>query len=255
MRKGSANTQRGAKRFCEELVARLAHTGARGEIVMRMDSGFWSRETMATLRRHGVHFTMAVKAGNVAIGRAIDTIADDAWTPIDYTDDGKAEVAETMYKGTRLVVRRTRLVGEQASLWPNWRHFAFLTDFEGEVTATDEFHRQHAVVELDIRDLKEGAGMEHCPSGNFSANGAWLACAVLAHNLVRWTQLLGGLDCREEGHRPAVTRTVRTRFVAMPARLVNRSGTPTLRAPTAWPWRTSFGRALEDLRALSIAVT
>ena len=33
----------------------------------------------------------------------------------------------------------------------------------------DAFHRQHAVVELTIRDLKEGAGMEHVPSGNFSA--------------------------------------------------------------------------------------
>jgi hypothetical protein len=255
MRKGSANTQRGAKRFCEELVARLARAGATGEIVMRMDSGFWSRETMATLSRHGIHFTMAVKAGNAAIARAIDAIGDDAWTPIGYTDDGEAEVAETVYRGARLVVRRTRLVGKQATLWPNWRHFAFLTDLLGEVTAVDEFHRQHAVVELDIRDLKEGAGMEHCPSGNFSANGAWLACAVLAHNLVRWTQLLGGLDHLDDGHRPAVTRTVRTRFVAMPGRLVNRSGTPTLRAPTAWPWRMSFGSALENLRTLSIGVT
>src|SRR3546814_8596856 len=31
-----------------------------------------------------------------------------------------------------------------------------------------------------------------CPSGHFFANAAWLACAVLAHNLVRWTDQLGG---------------------------------------------------------------
>jgi hypothetical protein len=42
MRKGSANTQRGAKRFVEELVARLRRAGASGELVMRFDSGFWS---------------------------------------------------------------------------------------------------------------------------------------------------------------------------------------------------------------------
>ena len=49
MRKGSANTQRGAKRFIEELVARLRRAGATGELVMRFDSGFWSNATIATL--------------------------------------------------------------------------------------------------------------------------------------------------------------------------------------------------------------
>ena len=49
MRKGSANTQRGTKRFVEELVARLRRAGATGELVMRFDSGFWSNTTIATL--------------------------------------------------------------------------------------------------------------------------------------------------------------------------------------------------------------
>jgi hypothetical protein len=40
MRKGSANTQRGAVRFIDELVARVRRAGATGEIVMRFDSGF-----------------------------------------------------------------------------------------------------------------------------------------------------------------------------------------------------------------------
>ncbi len=35
--------------------------------------------------------------------------------------------------------------------------------------------------------------MEHCPSGDFSANAAWMCCAVLAHNLIRWSAKLGGL--------------------------------------------------------------
>ena len=43
--------------------------------------------------------------------RAIEGIDESAWTPIDYTVDGEAEVAECDYKGRRLIVRRTRLVG------------------------------------------------------------------------------------------------------------------------------------------------
>ena len=76
---------------------------------------------------------------------------------------------------------------------------------------------------------------------------------MLAHNLVRWTQMLGELKL--EDHRPAVARTMRTRIIAVPGRLVNRSGTLTLRAPSRWPWRASFKAALEKIRALLLAVT
>jgi hypothetical protein len=42
-------------------------------------------------------------------------------------------------------VRRTRLVGPQAKLWPDWRHFAFLTDLDGTAEDVDGLHRHHAV--------------------------------------------------------------------------------------------------------------
>lgn len=254
LRKGSANTQRGAKRFIEELVARLRRAGASGTLVMRFDSGFWSKEILSCLERLQVSYTMAVRAGTKAVAQVIATIAESDWVRIDYPDGGQAAVAETTYKGRRLVVRRTRLLGAQATLWPDWRHFAFLTDLTASAVEVDAFHRERAQAELDIRDLKEGAGMEHCPSGSFWANAAWLQCAVLAHNLLRWTQLLGGLH-DHEGHRPAVARTIRTRFVSLPGRLVNRSGTPTLRGPSHWPWQVSFTRALAMLRALDVEVT
>ncbi len=178
---------------------------------------------------------------------AVSAIEEEAWTPIDYTCDGIAEVAECVYKGRWLVVRRTRLVGHQATLWPEWRHFAFLTDQGGTAVEADAFHRAHATVELAIKDLKEGAGMEHVPSGNFSANAAWLVCATLAHNLVRWSAMLGEITPKDH---LTVARTVRTRFLSIPARLVSPGGRPTLRAPLEWPWAKAFERALELLRAL-----
>ncbi len=253
LRKGSANTQRGIKRFSEELIARVRRAGATGQIVMRFDSGFWSKDTIAVLERLGVSYTMAVRTNTKGLAQAIAAITEDAWTPIEYPEGGQAAVAETTYKGIRLVVRRTRLVGPQATLWPNWRHFAFLTDLDGPATEIDAFHRQHATVELAIDDWKEGAGMEHCPSGNFSANGAWLCCAVLAHNLIRWSAALG--DLIEENETLVVARTLRTRYFAVPARLVNRSGRPTLRMPTQWPWRVKFSHALTNLRAVAFAPT
>jgi Transposase DDE domain group 1 len=40
LRKGSANTQKGIKRFCEELIARVGRAGATGPKLLRADSGF-----------------------------------------------------------------------------------------------------------------------------------------------------------------------------------------------------------------------
>ena len=92
--------------------------------------------------------------------------------------------------------------------------------------------------------------MEHVPSGHFSANSAWLQCAVLAHNLIRWTVTLGHVGPIEHA---TVARTVRMRLIAMPARLVNIAGTMTLRGPLGWPWADWFARRLECLRGLEPA--
>jgi hypothetical protein len=256
MRKGSANTQRGARRFIDEVVARVRRAGATGELTIRVDSGFWANDTIATLKRLNVHYTMAVRCGVQNIAKLIAAIPEGRWQTIPYTDDGEAQVAETTYTtGSgrrqvthRLVVRRTRLTGRaQQRLWPDWRHHAFLTDLDDDVITVDQLHRQHAVVELAIRDLKEGAGLEHVPSGNFQANSAWLQCAMLAHNLIRWTAILGRTRVENQ---LVVARTQRTRFLAIPGRLINRSGTQTLRMPTHWPWANTFITALAALRAL-----
>ena len=88
-------------------------------------------------------------------------------------------------------MRPTRLVGEQAERFPNWRYHAFVTDRVGAAAWLDQDHRRHAAVELCIRDLKAGVGLRHCPSGKFAANAAWLLIATLAHNLLRWIAQIG----------------------------------------------------------------
>jgi hypothetical protein len=220
-------------------------------MVMRFDSGFWSKDTIATLARLDVRYTMSVRTNNKGVAGAIAAMDPEGWVDIDYTSDGQAQVAECRYGGRRLIVRRTRLTNAaQARLWPDWRHFGFLTDLDGEAAAVDAFHRDHATVELAIRDLKEGAGMEHVPSGHFSANSAWLQCAVLAHNLIRWTATLGQPGPVD---RLTVARTLRVRLINVPGRLVNRAGTITLRGPAGWPWSAWFSGRLQRLRALQPA--
>jgi Transposase DDE domain group 1 len=247
-RTGRANTARGAARFVDELAARVRRAGASGELTMRMDSGFWSAKTIRALRRHRIHYSITVRQTK-PIRTAIATIPEDAWTPIVYPDGGIAQVAETRYQGDRLIVRRTRLVGQQAELFPNWRYHALVTDRVGTTVWLDADHRRHAVVELCTRDLKAGVGLRHHPSGKFNANAAWLVAATLAHNLLRWVAAIG-LGAHDQ---LVVAKTLRRTLLALPGRITRSARRLILHLPAGWPWAPWFELALARLRCIAYA--
>jgi hypothetical protein len=243
-RKGSANTSRGAVRFVEELIARVARAGATGPKLLRADSGFWNTKVMARLQTAGWTYSIGVTQQK-HIKAAIAAIPEADWQPLeDYPESGQAQIAQTMLDHQRLIVRRTRLVGSQAELWPDWRHHAFFTNRVDAIELVEAEHRQHAVVELAIRDLKDQA-LAHFPSGKFLANAAWTVIAALAHNLLRWTTLIGLPDTIIP-----TARTIRRRLLTVPGRVTRTARTVTLRMPARWPWQTHFLTALERLRAV-----
>ena len=146
-----------------------------------------------------------------------------------------------------MIVRRTRLLGAQAELFPDWRHFCFITNRTEDIEIVEAEHRDHAVVEQVIADLKDQA-LEHFPSGHFHANGAWTVLAALAHNLLRWTELLG-----LPGTTVRAARTLRRRLLAVPGRLTRHARGWTLHLPARWPWHGDYLRALNAIRALPAA--
>jgi hypothetical protein len=247
LRKGSANTQKGMLRFTNELIARVNRAGATGVKLLRADSGFWNTKVFERLERAGWQYSIGVRMIK-SVRAAVEAIDEDAWTTIaDYPADGEAQIAETVYGGRRLIVRRTRLLGAQAELWPDWRHFCFLTNRTEDVKIVESEHRDHAVVEQVIADLKDQA-LAHFPSGQFHANGAWTVLAALAHNLLRWTELLG-----LPGTTMRAARTLRRRLLALPGRLTRHARGWTLHLPARWPWHGDFEAALARIRALPTA--
>jgi Transposase DDE domain group 1 len=244
LREGRANTQRGMKRFTEELIARVNRAGASGVKLLRADSGFWNTKVFEVLEKAGWEYSIGVRMIKT-VRAAVEAIPEDAWQTIVYPEEGEAQIAETVYGGRRLVVRRTRLVGaKQAELWPDWRHFAFITNRKQDLALVEAEHRDHAVVEQVISDLKDQA-LAHFPSGEFNANGAWTVLAALAHNLLRWTQLIGLPDTTVRA-----ARTLRRRLLQIPGRLTSHARGWTLHLPARWPWHDDYTQALKRIRAL-----
>ena len=253
LRKGRANTARGAANFLRETLSRVRYAGATGALTVRADSGFYSRDIVNVCRDNGVRFSISVRQHR-GLRDLIEAIPESDWTPIPYWMEGAADVAETTYVPfesrpdavpVRLIDRRVRPTpGSQLALFASYSYHAFITDRQGDTLELEADHRRHSEIENAIRDLKYGVGLNHLPSGRFAANAAWMAVQVLAHNPARWTCRIG---LKEQA---LTTKTLRRRFFSLAGRLTCSARRLTLHLPQHWPWGDRFSRALVRLRRL-----
>ncbi len=187
-----------------------------------------------------------------AVEKAVAGIPENAWVHIRYPkaiyDEEQqrwisdAQVAETTYTAftskarkhqatARLIVRRVKRLNPKAApqrqdeLFSVYRYHAVFTDSTEPMLIAETHHRDHAIVEQVIADLKRSA-LKHFPSASFNANGAWLACAVIAHNLARAAGILAGGKLGK-----ARTATIRTQLINIPARVSYSARSFTLHLP------------------------
>jgi hypothetical protein len=261
LRKGSANSARGAARLVADALKTSRACGATGLLVVRADSAYYGGDVIAAVGRAKARFSITARQ-DVAVRRAIASIDDDAWTTIRYpnavfdvqlgrwiSDAQIAEVPFTAFASrgnkhavtARLIVRRVRdanpdhlVPNAQGELFPAWRHHAVFTDSPLTLAQAEADHRRHAIIEQVIADLKNGP-LAHLPSGKFNANGAWLVLTAMAFNL---TRAAGALASRF--HAKASTATVRAQLINIAARAVRSARRVRLRLPTHWPWAADW---------------
>ena len=92
-----ANTARGAAHFLRETVGRVRYGGARGQLTVRADSGFYTHSVVAACRKLDLRFSITIRQ-HQSLHNLIEAIPEAAWTPVPYWMDGAAAVAETTYR-------------------------------------------------------------------------------------------------------------------------------------------------------------
>jgi hypothetical protein len=239
LRRGSTNSARGAAKLLADALATARRAGAAGLVLVRADSAYYGYDIVAACRRAGAQFSITARLTPSVI-KTITSINEQAWTPIRYPraiydqDEQRwvsdAEVAETTFTAftgrrhrehitARLIVRRVRRLNPatvppgQSEAFAVYRYHAVFTDSAEPMLAAEATHRDHAIVEQVIAELKNGP-LAHLPSGVFTANAAWLACAAIAHNLTRAAGALASAF-----HAKARTGTIRRTLIAVPARI------------------------------------
>ena len=96
LREGRDNTVRGAAHFLRETVGRVRHAGARGQLTVRADSGFYAHALVVVCREMDVRFSRTIRQ-HARLRELIEAIPEEDWTPVPYWMDGGADVAETTY--------------------------------------------------------------------------------------------------------------------------------------------------------------
>ena len=92
LREGRANTARGAAHFLRETVGRVRYGGARGQLTVRADRGFYTHALVAVCRAMEVRFSITIRQ-HARLRNIIEAIPEADWTPIPYWMDGAADVA------------------------------------------------------------------------------------------------------------------------------------------------------------------
>ena len=75
LREGRANTARGAAHFLRETVGRVRYAGARGQLTVRADSGFYTHSIVALCRKTKVRFSITIRQ-RASLRNLIEAIPD-----------------------------------------------------------------------------------------------------------------------------------------------------------------------------------
>lgn len=259
LRRGNVASATGAGRMLAQAITTARSAGVRARILARADSAYYGHAFVGTALRRGAWFSVTARM-TATVKAAIASIPDEGWQSIEYpnaiydeaeqawvSDAEVAEVAFTAFTGRRkadhvtcrLVVRRIKRLQalasdgtEQGELFATFRHHAFITNSTLALIEADQTHREHAIIEQVIAELKEGP-LAHLPSGNYAANAAWLSHAVIAFNVARASGVAAGA---------AKIRwaTLRNRVINTPARIASTGRRLVLHLPESWPWATAW---------------
>ena len=286
--KGSASEKPGAAGLLRRALQALP-TG-HGPVSLRVDSGFYTIELLEACRRQRVEFCVSVARTEAMWGRLYSKLSVRSWRPA--LDMEGAEVAEFAYtpagwkhEPLRLIVRRVRVAADEVSGDTRSRRrrtiptgqmellgkgrvgyvfsYSFLlTDKLGDAAEIERWHRQRAHIEERVKEAKNGCGLIHLPMREATANRAWQAATVVAHNLVAMLAVEVAAGNRRRLHervanaveaddlrhaapervQPHNLQLVRRWLINVPARVVHRARQVFVRLAAGMLWGEVFKR-------------
>jgi len=243
----------------ELALEQLPESALDGEILARSDSAGASHDFASGCRETRIRFSLGYPI-NAPVREQILKLPAGAWKPALNQGGQPREGAwvteltglldlSSWPSGTRLICRRERPhPGAQLSFSDvdGHRFQCFITDQDGQdIAALEVLHRRHAEVEDRVKTLK-ATGAGQLPFHAFQANAAWFELALLAHDILVWTQQL----LLDGEHAISEPKRLRYRILHVAGQITRHARRSTLHLPADWPWAGAILRAFKRLQAL-----
>ncbi len=179
-----------------------------------------------------------------------------------FRQQGSWQVAELSYHPMGwtsphrfILIRRPKPSKEeptlQLTLWQfkDFFYHGFVSNLTLQPEAVYRFYNQRALVELDLRELKDSLPLGKIPTTRFTANATHFELILLAYDLVNWFRRL----CLSGPWRNARLHTLRREVFMLPARLLKSQHRNLLKLPAQYPHRLRFQKALAQLHRLHVS--
>jgi len=269
LRAGSQNGQKGTPEFLKENFQRLSELELEENILVRMDSGFDSEDTIQVLRDSGNALIVKrnlrqedpVKWLSHAMsqGMAAETPREGKniyyGTVEHYRPGGVKSTQDPLtcvYKVTQRSIDRTgqELVIDELEVDLYWTN---LPDSPEEIIA---LYHDHATSEQFHSELKTDMNIERFPSKHFDVNTLFLLCGALAYNILRVidAHVMGCVEgwplfYRKRGlnqSRRRVGSIIRD-FIFIASKVVTHAGRTIIKLASGWPWTTTLMKFAKNL--------
>jgi hypothetical protein len=265
-RPGNTNDSVGASDRLQELIDEVRERLGAVPIEVRLDGAFCQNAILETLTASGVEYALKMPMWKWLEVRGRIS-ARKSWVRVnDSVDAFSTQLRIEQWRRTeRIVVFRKKISGKPA------KHFQldlFQPDdgyYEYSMVATNKTCSTRAVWafmagrgghELTLGELKDGLAFASVVAQDWDANSAWQILNALTHNFVHDFQLRTGIATPKKNTRKRTTRflfrrmrTLRFRWIHLPARIARPQGRAELRMVAEPKTRERFEKALLKLAA------
>jgi hypothetical protein len=263
LRPGNAGSNTAADHVAllNKALAQLPVDPSEVDVVARSDSAGLSHGFVDACVAAGVRFSIGHDLTE-PIRTACLSVPAARWQPAvcaDGDDREDAEIAEitdlvdlsAWPDGTRAIARREEPhPGAQLTFTDadGHRFQVFITDqTDPDIAWLELRQRGRGRAEKLICNLKN-TGARNLPSANFAINAAWLTTALIAHDLLIWTQLI----CLDDELARAEPKRLRYCLLHTAGQIARSARRTRLRLAATWPWATELVAAFERIQRLPL---
>src|SRR6266567_5512518 len=144
--------------------------------------------------------------------------------------------------------RNQQVEAQQLTLFKDrkYAYHVLVTNLKTHPWRVWRFYAQRATIEKNIRELLYDYPLGKIPTEDWVANVAFFQILLFAYNLVHWFKRL----CLPKEYLYVTLDTIRTDFLVLPAKLINRGGQNVLLLPHDYHYQAEFTKALKKVEKL-----